>query len=120
MSLTGTVYRAPQRDRHGDPIDYWANPVDMADPDGWAYVGTISGVIIGGQSVSPSRGRQESSDTTGQIGCRRTGSVKLQFGGRIDIDGQRYKVVSRPEWDYPHWTGTSFPLYWVRVEATVG
>jgi hypothetical protein len=117
--VNGTVYRAATRNAHGDAVDGNGDvvrPVGNAD----VLVGTITGIIMGGQSVTPSRGRQESSDTTGQIGCPTTEPVTLQFGDRIDIRDVRYKVTSRPEWDYPNsLTGTLPTHYWVWVEATI-
>lgn len=117
--MIGTVYRATRRNAHGDAVDGNGNVVR---PSGNAdvLVGTITGIIMGGQSVAPSRGRQESSDTTGQIGCPTTEAVHLQFGDRIDIAGVRYKVTSRAEWDYPSsLTGTDFGYAWFHVEATI-
>ncbi|KAA0083273.1 hypothetical protein CIW52_12620 [Mycolicibacterium sp. P9-64] len=116
--VTGTVYRAPARNAHGDPVDTGGNVVRL--DDGAALVGTINGVILGGQAVASSRGRQESSDTSGQIGCPTTEAVHLQFGDRIDIRSVRYKVISRPAWDDPSaLTGTEFGYAWFDVEATI-
>lgn len=117
----GTVFRAPLRDRHGDAIDPEGNPVDMTDEDGNAYVGQIKNIIMGGMSASPSMSREESSDTRGMIGCPRKAAVKLQFGDRIEINSVRYRVVSRPEWDYNQsLTGTDFGYYWVDIEGVIG
>lgn len=117
---TGLVFRAPLRDRHGDPIDEDGKPVDMLDDEGNAFVGEISRIVMGGLSASPKMAREESSDTRGMIGCPRKSKVKLQFGDRIDINGVRYRVISKPEWDYRHFlTGTDFGYYWVDVEGMV-
>lgn len=118
---TGSVFRAPMRDRHGDAIDEDGKPVDMLDEDGNAYVGDISGIVMGGLSASPSMSREESSDTRGMIGCPRKAVVRVQFGDRININNVRYRVTSNPEWDYPHdFTGTDFGYYWVNVEGVIG
>ena len=118
---SGRVFRAPERDRHGDPIDEDGLPVSMLDDEGNAYVGVINGIVMGGLSASPKMSRQETSDTRGMIGCPRTASVKLQFGDRIEIDKARFAVISHPEWDYRHGlTGTDFGYYWVDVEAKIG
>ena len=115
--MIGTVFRAPSRNAHGDAVDGGGNVVRLTD--GVALVGSIT-IVMGGMSVTPSRGRQESSDTTGQIGCPTTEAVHLQFGDRIDIGGVRYKVTSRAEWDYPSsLTGTSFGYAWFDVESTI-
>lgn len=119
--LTGRVFRAPARDRHGDPVDELGRPVSMLDEDGLAFVGQIKGIVMGGMSASPSRAREETADTGGMIGCPVRSSVKLSFGDRIDIGGVRYQVTSRPEWDYRQaLTGTRFRHYWVDVRGVDG
>lgn len=116
----GKVFRAPLRDRHGDPIDADGNPVDMLDTDGNAFIGEVKRVILGGLSASPNMGREESSDTSGMIGVPRRQPVQLQFGDRVEIGNVRYRVTSNPEWDYKHdMTGTDFGYYWVNVEGVV-
>lgn len=118
---TAKVFRAPNRDRHGDPIDLAGNPVDMMDDEGNAYVGEIKRIVMGGLSASPKMARGESSDTRGMIGCPSKASVKLKFGDRVEINDVRYRVISRPEWDYPQsLTGTRFGYYWIDVEAQIG
>lgn len=118
---TGKVFRAPMRDRHGDPIDAQGNPVDMIDEDGNAYVGMIKRIVMGGMSASPAMFREETSDTRGMIGCPQKSVVKLEFGDRVEIADVMYRVISRPEWDYRQgFTGTSFGYYWVDVEAPIG
>lgn len=49
--ITATVYRAPKRDAHGDPVDDNGNPVRLSG-DGTAKIGTVSSVILGDQSVA--------------------------------------------------------------------
>lgn len=121
MGQTGLVFRAPARDRHGDAINEDGSTVSMLDVDGNAFVGEIKNIIMGGMSASPSMSSEESSDTRGMIGCPRKSSVLLQFGDRIEINDVRYRVVSRPEWNYRHGlTGTDFGYYWVDIEGTIG
>lgn len=117
---SGDVFRAPKTDRHGDPVDDAGNPVKITDKEGLAFLGTLTDIIMGGQSASKVLSRQESSDTSGMIGCRRDRTPKLKFGDRIVIDGIKYEVKSPPEWDHPHsFTGTNFNRYWVDVIARV-
>lgn len=118
---TGLVFRAPLRDRHGDAVDANGDPVDMTDEEGNAFVGEITGIVMGGMSASPSMSREESSDTRGMIGCPSRAAVKLKFGDRVEINGVRYRVISTPEWGYRHgMTGTDFGYYWVDVEGRYG
>lgn len=117
----GLVFRAPYRDRHGDPIDSDGNPVDMLDDDGNAFVGEIRGIIMGGLSASPKMKGEESTDTRGQIGCPTKASITLQVGDRIEINSVRYRVISNPEWNYPSYlTGTKPSHYWLDVEGYIG
>lgn len=120
--LSGKVFRAPKRDRYGDPVDDDGNPISMTDEEGLAFIGTLDDIIMGAQSASPSMGRQESSDTTGMIGCRRDLEPKLKLGDRIVINGTRYEVSAKPEWDFGHsFSGsTFFNRYWVDVRARNG
>jgi hypothetical protein len=116
--MDGNVYRAPARNAHGDAIDADGNVIRLSD--GVALVGEINGIVMGGQSALPSRGRQESSDTSGQVGIPNTNAIKVQFGDRIEIDGVTYKVTSRPQWDYAHsLTGSPPSHYWLHVESTI-
>jgi hypothetical protein len=119
--LSGKVFRAPARDRHGDPVDELGNPVDMVDEDGLAFVGEIKRIVVGALSASPSRRQEETTDTSGMIGCPKKSAVRLAFGDRIDINGTRYQVVSKPEWDYSQvLTGSTFGYYWVDVRGADG
>jgi hypothetical protein len=127
--VIGEVYRAPNRDRYGDPVDDDGNPVDMLDPSGLCHIGRIDSLVMGGQSWSRVQTRGEVADTTGMIGCPvagflplelpfTLGELKLTHGDRIDIDGVRYSVVGPRLWDYENsLTGTNFGRYWVHVTA---
>lgn len=103
--VVGEVYRAA-KDWRGDPKQN-------------VHVGTIAGIIFGGRSARLNDGREESADTTGQIGCPRD-AVKVQPGDRIVIDGVVYTVVGPRMFDYPsNLTGEELGLYWVSVRAAV-
>ena len=117
----GDVYRAVHgRNKHGDPIDDEGNVV-RPEKDGTLFVGEVKGILMGGLSASPGLARQESSNTTGQIGVPNKNAIKVQFGDRIVIDGVKYKVTSPPRWDYENSMSTTRPVYhWVSVEGTVG
>lgn len=117
----GLVFRAPSRDRHGDPIDSAGKPVDMLDEFGDAFVGEVSGLIMGGLSANPKMQGEESTDTRGQVGCPTASSIRVRVGDRIEINGVRYRVISNPEWDYPSYlTGTKPTHYWIDVEGYIG
>lgn len=114
--MIADVHRTPARNDNGDPVDSSGNVIR---PDATS-IGTITGLIIGGQSVSPRRDRQEASDTSGQIGIPKANEIKVAFGDRLVIDGVTYKVTSRAEWDYvSDLSGYDFSHYWVHAEATV-
>jgi hypothetical protein len=118
--LTGKVYRAQfGRNDDGDPIDADGNVIRIED--GAGYVGDIYGVLMGGPSASPALGRQETSNTSGQIGIPiHKRNVAVQFGDRLIIEDVRYRVVSRPKWNHPQTlTGTKAAYMWVDVDATV-
>ena len=113
----GKVYRTPLRNRNGDPVDADGNVIRVG-ADG-TYVGEVKGILMGGLSASPSLSRQESSDTSGQIGIPNKNLIKVQFGDRIVIDGVKYKVTSRGRWDYPNsMSGTRPEYHWVSVAGT--
>lgn len=117
----GLVFRAPERDRHGDAVDSNGDAVDMLDEEGNAFVGEIKGIIMGGLSASPKMRGEESTDTRGQIGCPTKASVTLKVGDRIEIMGMRFRVISNPEWNYPSYlTGTRPTHYWLDVEGYIG
>ncbi|QSM01069.1 head-to-tail stopper [Mycobacterium phage Nanosmite] len=115
----GFVYRAPKRNHNGDPVDDDGNVIRVG-ADG-TKLGEVKGILMGGLSASPSMGRQESSNTSGQIGIPNKNVIKVQFGDRIVIDGVKYRVVSTGMWDYPNsMSGTKPEYHWVQVEGSVG
>lgn len=131
MSYSGDVFRAPYRDRHGDPVDIDGNPVDILDKDGLAFIGTLTDIYMGAvtagsptvlsESTLGSPSRQESSDSTVTLGCPRHVEPKLRYGDRIVIDGVKFEIKSNPKWDSEHpWTGTDFGRYWVDALGRVG
>jgi hypothetical protein len=116
---TGIVYRAPLRDRNGDPVDENGKPVRVGAAG--TKVGTITGIIMGGGSASPSLAQQDSSNTTGQIGIpNRHNAIQVQFNDQILIDGVTYRVISNRLWTQANtMTGTKPKYTWVEVEGTV-
>ncbi|MBV6360435.1 hypothetical protein R2325_16400 [Mycobacteroides chelonae] len=122
MSLrgrTGTVFRAVKRNEDGDPVDDDGNVIRIG-PNGLGEMGVIKGVVMGGLSASPTLSREESSDTSGQIGIPVKNTVKVQFGDQIAIDNVVYRVISRDLWNYENSLSTTKPKhYWVKVVARV-
>ncbi|SKY04087.1 Uncharacterised protein [Mycobacteroides abscessus subsp. massiliense] len=118
-SLSAKVYRAVHsRDEHGDPIDEHGNVIRLEGDDG--CIGTVYGLIMGGQAPFSSLDRQESSNTTGQIGIPNKNAIKVKFGDRLVINEMKYKVTSTGMWDYPQlMTGTPPEYHWVTVDATI-
>lgn len=123
LGVTGDLFRAPSRNRHGDPVDDSGNPVVITDRDGLAFLGTMVNILQGSTSASRVNDRQESADGGGQMGFLKKGKLtdgtpapKVQFGDRIVIGGQKFEVTSDPNWDSPHsMTGSVFPRYFVNT-----
>jgi hypothetical protein len=113
-----TVFRAPQRDAHGDPIDQDGNPVRLSG-DGVAKVGTITGLIVGGQKVTHVRTRGDVASTEGLIGVP-TEAIRLQHGDILQtVDGLRYTVSGPALWGRPHsLTGSTVTARYTWWEAT--
>lgn len=120
MRPSAKVYRTPTRNSDGDPVDADGKVVRVGAEG--TYVGEIKNIMMGGLSASPSRRREESSDTSGQVGIPNVkNQIKVRFGDRLVIDGIVYRVISKPQWDYPHGlTGTKPAYHWVQIEGTVG
>lgn len=116
---TGKVYRAPLRNAHGDPVDQNGNVVRPTSNG--LLVGEIKNILMGGVSASPSLQRQDSSNTSGQIGIpNKKNQIKVQFNDRLIIDGVTYRVVSQPLWTYRNSLSGTKPKYtWLQVEGTV-
>ena len=109
--ITGECYRS-EKDFRGDPKN--GPTVSPAN-----HVATITGIIFGGQSTSPRGGRQEASDTSGQLGIPRD-QFKVKVGDRIVIGQTVYSVTGPREFDYPsNLSGVSLSRYWVDVRAVV-
>ncbi|SHX04608.1 Uncharacterised protein [Mycobacteroides abscessus subsp. abscessus] len=114
--ISGKVYRVVTRDAHGDPIDADGKPVRLTD-DG--LVGTVVGLIMGGQAVQPVTGRGEVASTEGLIGAPRGAAVKLQHGDRLVIGQITYQISGPRLWDFPsNLTGQDLGLYWIKATAT--
>ncbi|QNJ56828.1 head-to-tail stopper [Mycobacterium phage Reindeer] len=115
---TGTVFRTPLRNEHGDAVDEDGKVIRVGANG--TELGKVKGIVMGGLSASPSLARGEFSNTAGQIGIPNKNSIKVKFGDRILIDGVLFKVVSAPLWDYANsMSGTGPEFHWVRVEGTV-
>lgn len=118
---TGVVYRAANRNSNGDMVDESGKVVRSIPP-----LGTITGIILGGLSASLSMQRQDSSDTSGQIGIPlrkkfNPNAIAIKYGDRLVIDGTTFRVTSAPRWTQQNVkTGTKPEYTWVEVEGTVG
>lgn len=116
----GELFRpsAYSKNAHGDPVD--ADGKIVRPTDLGLKIGNIEGILMGGLSASPSMSRQESSDTSGQLGIPNNQPLKVGLGDRLVIDGATYKVTSPRRWDYPQSMSGTKPVYhWVSVAATV-
>lgn len=108
--MIAAIFRPVARDRHGDPVE-------DGQPASVALVGTATDVIIGGQHWQSVKTRGEVASTDGYIGFPRNGLMPTQ-GDRLLIQGVRYQVVGKPEWDHEHpLTGSDLGYAWVRVEG---
>jgi hypothetical protein len=118
--VIGTVYRAPKRDAHGDPMDESGNPVRLSG-DGTTKVGTLSGLILGGQSVAAVGTRSDVASTEGLIGVPTAAAIRLQHGDVVALeDGTRYRITGPQLWGRPHsLTGTPARYAWWQATATV-
>lgn len=115
-----TVYRAPKRDAHGDPVDDNGNPLRLSG-DGTTKIGTITGVILGGQSVAAVGTRGDVVSTEGQIGVPTAAAIALEHGDVLQLDnGTRYRITGPQLWGRPHsLTGTPARYAWWQATATV-
>lgn len=118
--LPGKVYRAAfGRNEDGDPLDQDGNVTHVEENLG-CFVGNLIGILMGGPSASPALARGTTSDTSGQIGIPAKGNPPVKFNDILLIDSVRYKVVSRPEWNFANSMTTTQPTYsWYRVDATL-
>lgn len=118
--IPGRVYRAPQRNRHGDPVDSDGNVVEMLD-DGTCLVGEVKGLVMGWLSPSQQDDRAESSSGKTTIGVPNENTIHVQYGDRLLVDGVRYQVVSNGRWNYANSMTTTRPEYhWVDVTTWLG
>jgi hypothetical protein len=112
---TGTVYRAPKRDAHGDPVDDDGNPVRLSG-DG-AAVGTITGIIIGARTVDALPVRGSVVSTEGLIGWPVSSELQLQAGDVVAVNGSRYAITGPQIWGTPH-SLTGSPARYAWITAT--
>lgn len=118
---SGKVYRAAfGRNNDGDPIDSDGNVVHIEENLG-CFIGDILGVLLGGPSASPSMSRQDSSDTSEQIGIPiHPLNPVVKLGDRLIINSVRFKVISQADWAYANSMTTTKPTYaWYHVDATL-
>ncbi|MGV0680438.1 hypothetical protein ABQE62_29950 [Mycolicibacterium fortuitum] len=107
--LTGDVTRAAGHDRHGDNIA----------PE---KIGTVTGLIMGGQSTGMTDKRGSVVSTEGQLGVPTNSPITLRHDDTVVIEGVAYKVRGVPLWGRPHsLTGsTSTARYrWYEIAALV-
>jgi hypothetical protein len=100
--VNGTVFRAPKRNRNGDPVDQDGDPVRLSG-DGVAKVGVITGLIIGSANVGGVATRGDVASTEGLVGAPTTAAIRLQHGDIVQTeDGVRYKLSGPQLWGRPH------------------
>ncbi|OBB57960.1 hypothetical protein A5757_19280 [Mycobacterium sp. 852013-51886_SCH5428379] len=111
-----TVYRAPARNAHGDPVDQDGHPIRVGGNG--TNVGDIDGAILGGQSVERVSTRGDVVSTEGLIGVP-VAAIALEIGDTlIAEDGTRLKVSGPALWGRPHsLTGAPARYRWHQVGA---
>ncbi len=113
----GTVYRAPARDEHGDPVDAQGEPVRLYG-DGTAKLGIIKGLIFGARTVDSLPVRGDVVSTEGLIGWPVSSLIQLQAGDVLQVDGQRYAISGPVLWGRPHsLTGNPARFRWIKATA---
>ena len=115
--LSGTVYRAPRRDGHGDAIAEDGTVIRIGAEG--TEVGEISGLILGGQSVAQVRTRGDVVSTEGLIGAPMYSVITLRHGDTIVLDdGRRLNVNGPMIWGRAHsLTGTPARYAWWAVTS---
>jgi hypothetical protein len=117
--VLGVVYRAPRRNEHGDPVDADGNPVRLSG-DGVARVGTINGLVPGGDTVTTVATRGDVVSTAGLIGAPVDSPTLLRHGDILEIDGTRYAITGLRMWGHANsLTGTVPTHYWIKATATI-
>jgi hypothetical protein len=99
------IHRKATTDRHGDGT--------------FQLIGTATGVIIGGQSVSRTPTRGEVADTSGQLGFPRSGLIP-KHGDRVLCNGMWFEISGPAMWNWDHAiTGTNLGYAWVKAESVI-
>jgi hypothetical protein len=122
VTTTGTVYRAAQKNEHGDPVDADGNIVRLSG-DGATKIGTIS-VIIGGasgttRSTQVIQIRGDVVSTEGMIGFPADSPIQLEAGDVVETAGQRWAISGPVLWGWgPHsLTGNPPRFRWISATA---
>ncbi|CAN5888279.1 hypothetical protein BH10ACT9_BH10ACT9_35550 [soil metagenome] len=118
MSVTGTVRRALKRNEFGDALDDDGNVVPATSNGN--VVGTITGLIFGGQTVESVNTRGHVISTEGLVGVPAASAVQLTHGDLLEVDGIQYQCEGPPLWYRPHsLTGSPRRYTWIRVRALI-
>lgn len=113
--MTATLYRAPRRDEHGDPIND-AGEVIHVGSDG-TLVGEINGIVMGGPSWRPINDRGDIVDTTGMVGVPVTEQHQPRHGDQLVIDGVKFFIQGPPQWMTRGLVATPPRFHWWTVTA---
>ena len=84
-------------------------------------IGTVTGVVMGGPSVQPTRNFPGVVDTTGQIGIpwAQESGIVVQQHDRLLIESTVYAVVSDRLWTGKNeLTGSQPSYYWVEIRSS--
>jgi len=115
--MNATVWRAAERDRNGDPVDADGNVIRVG-ADG-TMVGTITGLIVGAQSVTDARARGSVTSTEGMLGVPVDGLALKHDDTVVTDTGIRWRVAGPPQWGKRHsLTGSTATARYVWWKAT--
>lgn len=104
------VYRAVERDRHGDKSDELVGTIDHVVFQ-WASAASV------GLRFKAADEFQESSSLSAVVFAPRTAGILLQARDRIKLNGEWYQVIGDRAWNEEHpATGHDFGYYMMQVE----